>query len=595
LLSSLNRSSFKGGKKFMGISQRGYKKIKEKLISVYGEEKSKKVINQIEKLLEKYRKNIHFYQRKINFLNEKDIVLITYADNFMRTGEKPLVTLNRFLLNYLKEKISLVHLLPFYPYSSDDGFSVIYYKKVNPLLGNWKDLENIGKNFGLILDAVINHISAQSLWFIEYLKGNPRYKDYFISFEEIIDTSSVVRARTHSLLTKFIRKDEEIYLWTTFSPDQIDLNYQSEKVLLEMINVILFYAIDKGARIIRLDAIGHIWKKLGTSCLNLEEAHQIVQLLRAILDEICPSVLLLTETNVPYAENIKYFGDGYNEAQLIYQFPLPALVVHTFHSGDASRLAEWVKTLKVCTGKTTYFNLLASHDGIGLRPVVGILSKDEINELVDLAEKRRGFTSFVFTTEGEREPYELNITYYDIISNPERDEALNIKKFIAAHAILLSLVGIPGIYVHSLFGTNNYWEGVKKTGQKRTINRRKFKLSDLEKELSCPDSKSYKIFTSLKKLIEKRRQEKAFSPQGKQKIIVFSRHIFSILRISPDKAERILVLINVTERRQEVLLSKKDWVIQQKELFDLILELTFNLDNKIILEPYQVMWLKGIN
>lgn len=579
----------------MGISQRGYKIIKERLVSLYGEKKGAKTITQIKTILEKYRKNINFSNGKKNFLNEGDIVLITYADNFYQKGEKPLVTLNRFLLNYLKEEISLIHLLPFYPYSSDDGFSVIDYKKVNPLFGNWKDIKNIGKNFGLIFDAVINHISSRSLWFTEYLKGNPRYKDYFISFEQIIDTSSVVRARAHPLLTKFIRKGKEIYLWTTFSPDQIDLNYQNEKVLLEIINLILFYAVKKGAKIIRLDAIGHSWKRLGTSCINLEEVHQIIQLLRAILDEICPSTLLLTETNVPYKENIKYFGNGYNEAQLIYQFPLSALVVHTLHSGDTSRLMEWAKTLKVSTGRTTYFNLLASHDGIGVRPVVGILSEDEINRLVDLAEKRGGFISFVFTREGKKEPYELNITYYDIISDPGKEEELNIKKFIAAYAILLSIIGIPGIYIHSLFGTNNYLEGVEKTGQKRTINRKKFKLNDLEKELSCPNSKSYKIFNSLKKLIKKRSQEKAFSPQGKQKVLMFSRSIFSILRLSPDQTEKILVLINVTEGRQEVSLSKKDCGIEKKELIDLVSERIFSLDNKIILEAYQIMWLKGSN
>lgn len=578
----------------MSISQRSYKIIKEILTSLYGESKEGKIITQIEILLEKYRKNINISNYKKSFLDEKDIALITYADNFNQKGEKPLSTLNRFLVNYLSKEISLIHLLPFYPYSSDDGFSIIDYKKVNPRFGTWKEIKNIGKNFALIFDAVINHISSQSRWFTEYLKGNPRYKDYFISFEQIRDTSSVIRARAHPLFTKFIRKDKKIFLWTTFSADQIDLNYQNEKVLMEIIDLILFYVVKKGARVIRLDAVGHIWKKLGTSCLNLEEAHQVVKLLRAILDEIYPSALLLTETNVPYKENIKYFGNGYNEAQLIYQFPLSALVVYTLHSGDASRLMEWAKTLKVCTGRTTYFNLLASHDGIGVRPVVGILPEEAINQLVDLTEKRGGFVSFVLTREGKREPYELNITYFDIISEPEKCEDLNIKKFIAAHAILLSFIGVPGIYIHSLFGTKNYLEGVKKTGQKRTINRKKFQLSALEKELSCPDLKAYKIFTSLKELIKIRRQEKAFSPQGKQKVIFFSPYIFSILRLSPDQTEKILVLINVSERQQEVFLSKKDWKIEQKELFDLVSRCIFSLDNKVILEPYQVMWLKGL-
>lgn len=253
----------------MSISENNRKIIEEKLVFIYGEERSKKIIIEIERLLEKYRKNIYFQSRKRNFLNEKDIALIAYADNFKEPGEKSLVTLNKFLVEYLKEAISLVHLLPFYPYSSDDGFSVIDYRKVNPLFGDWNDIENISKNFDLIFDAVVNHISSQSLWFREYLKGNPGYDNYFIAFDTKVDTSSVVRARSHPLLTKFERKGKEVYLWTTFSSDQIDLNYRNEKVLLEVIDLILFYAIKK-AGIIRLDAIGHIWKKLGTSCINLE-------------------------------------------------------------------------------------------------------------------------------------------------------------------------------------------------------------------------------------------------------------------------------------------------------------------------------------
>jgi len=576
----------------MSISENNRKIIEEKLVFIYGEERSKKIIIEIERLLEKYRKNIYFQSRKRNFLNEKDIALIAYADNFKEPGEKPLVTLNKFLVEYLKEAISLVHLLPFYPYSSDDGFSVIDYRKVNSLFGDWNDIENISKNFDLIFDVVINHISSQSLWFREYLKGNPRYDNYFIAFDTQVNTSSVVRARAHPLLTKFERKGKEVYLWTTFSSDQLDLNYRNEKVLLEVIDLILFYAIKK-ARIIRLDAIGHIWKKLGTSCINLEEVHKIVQLLRAVLDEIFPDVLLLTETNVPYQENIRYFGNGYNEAQLIYQFPLPALVMHTFYCGDVSRLAEWAKSLKIFSKETAYFNLLASHDGIGIRPAIGILSDDEINELVNLTKKRGGFVSYATTSDGKREPYELNITYYDAITDSTDDEELNIKKFIASQSILLSFIGVPGIYVLSLLGTSNYLEGVEKTGQKRTINRKKFKFSDLKKELSCQNTKSYKIFTAFKELIKKRRKEKAFNPNGDQRVLCKSKNMFSLIRISPDCRERIIVLTNVTPKKQEFFISEKECGLNSKILFDLISGNSINIENKIILEPYQVMWLKG--
>lgn len=578
----------------MSISEKNRKIIEEKLIFIYGEKRSKKIIMEIEKLLGKYPKNISSPAKKKYLLNEKDVVLITYADNFWESQEKPLVTLNKFLKSYLVDTIFLMHLLPFYPYSSDDGFSVIDYKKVNPVFGSWEDIKNISNNFDLIFDAVVNHISSKSLWFREYLKVNPRYDSYFIAFDTNVDTSSVVRARAHPLLTKFRRKGEEVYLWTTFSSDQIDLNYNNEKVLLEIIDLFLFYAT-KNARIIRLDAIGHIWKKLGTSCINLEEVHKIVQLFRAVLNEIFPNVLLLTETNVPYQENIKYFGDDYNEAQLIYQFPLPTLVMHTFHSGDVSRLVEWANSLKIFSKETTYFNLLASHDGIGIRPVIGILSDDEINELINLVKKRDGFVSYATTSDGKREPYELNITYYDAIADPGNDEELNIKKFIASQSILLSFIGVPGIYIHSLFGTSNYLEGVEKTGQNRTINRKKFEFSDLEKELSCKNTKSYKIFTALKELIKKRRKEKAFNPNGDQRVLCLSKSIFALIRISPDYREKIIVLTNITNKRQEFFISEKECGLNNRKLIDIISENSVNIENKITLEPYQIMWLKNQN
>jgi sucrose phosphorylase len=230
-----------------------------------------------------------------------------------------------------------------------------------------------------------------------------------------------------------------------------------------------------------------------------------------------------------------------------------------------------------------------------MRPVIGILTDDEINELVNLVKKRGGFVSYATTSEGKREPYELNITYYDAITDSTDDEELNIKKFIASQSILLSFIGIPGIYVHSLFGTNNYSEGVENTEQKRTINRKKFEFSDLEKELSCKNTKSYKIFTALKELIKKRRKEEAFNPNGDQKVLSLSRGIFSFIRTSPDCQEKIIVLTNITNKRQEFFISEKECGLNNRKLIDIISENSVNIENKITLEPYQIMWLKNQN
>lgn len=313
-----------------------------------------------------------------------------------------------------------------------------------------------------MFDLVANHISSESIWFKEYLKGNPKYDDYFISIDKGADLSSVTRTRTHPLLTKFKRKGEDIYFWTTYSPDQIDINFANENVLLEIIDVILFYA-SKRARVIRLDAIGHIWKKLGTTCINLKETHYLIQLIRTVLDEVFPDTLLLTQTNVPHKENVGYFGDGYNEVQLIYQFALPLLVLHTFYTGDASRLLEWTSRIKNVSDKTAFFNVLATHDGLEVVPVKAILTNKEITDIADSVKERGGFISYKTVKDGNKKPYEMNTTYYSAIADSKNSEELNIKKFIASQAIILSLLGIPGVYIHSLFGTENYPEGVEKT------------------------------------------------------------------------------------------------------------------------------------
>lgn len=574
----------------MSVSKVSQEIIINKLEFIYGRNRAQDIFKKINELIDRYQKNSASKISRADFLNNKDIVLITYGDNIQATSKNPLQSLFKFSDEYLDQAINIIHILPFYPYSSDDGFSVIDYKKVNPALGDWKDIEDIGQKFYLMFDLVANHISSESIWFREYLKGNPKYDDYFISIDKDNDLSSVTRARTHPLLTKFKRKEEDIYLWTTYSPDQIDINFANENVLLEIIDVILFYA-NKKARVIRMDAIGHIWKKLGTSCINLKETHYIIQLIRAILNEIYPDTLLLTQTNVPHKENISYFGNGYNEVQLVYQFALSLLVLHTFYTGDASYLLEWASCVENVSDKTAFFNVLATHDGLGVVPVKAILTDKEITNIADNIKERGGLVSYKTAKNGSKKPYEMNITYYSAIIDSKNSEELNIKKFIASQAIILSLLGIPGIYIHSLFGTENYLEGVKETGQKRTINRKKFQYDELEEDLANLDSREHKIFTEFMKLIHKRKSEKAFHPNGKQEVLFLKRGIFSLLRTSPDGKGKIIALHNVTDNIQKFCFIKNQYGLNKKEYFDIISERIINIA-KISLKPYQIMWLK---
>jgi sucrose phosphorylase len=391
----------------------------------------------------------------------------------------------------------------------------------------------------LIYDAVVNHISSQSEWFREYLAGSPEYADYFIEIDSETDLSAVTRARSHPLLTTFQRDGKTVCLWTTFSADQIDLNFRNPEVLLRMLAVLLFYAAHS-AQIIRLDAIGHAWKEPGTTCLNLRGAHLLVQIFRAVLDMAFPDVSLLTETNVPHAENIRYFGDGRNEAQLVYQFPLPGLVVHSFQCGNAVKLTRWAQTLELKSDSCTYLNLLASHDGIGVRPLLGILNTDEIDALVQRTLTNGGYISRKDNGDGTSDPYELNITLFDIIADSELDEDINIQRFLTAQAILLAIPGIPAFYYHSLFGSSGDRTAVERTGQKRAINRRKINLPSLKNELADSQSRTARIFSELKKIIAIRKNQPAFNPYYPVKILPLAEQLFSILRTTPDQKSTVL-------------------------------------------------------
>ncbi|MDH4136388.1 MAG: sugar phosphorylase [Anaerolineae bacterium] len=540
-------------------------------------------------------------------LTERDVILITYGDQVMELDKPPLQTLAEVLENYVRGVITGVHVLPFFPYSSDDGFSVIDYMAVNPDFGTWADIERLGRNFRLMFDAVINHISAHSGWFQEFLKGNPQFADCFIVVEEGTDLSQVVRPRALPLLTRVQTAypsigpehwDERL-VWTTFSADQIDLNYANPDVLLKIIELLLLY-VEKGAEIIRLDAIAYLWKKIGTPCIHLEETHRVVKLFRTVFDAVAPHVMLITETNVPHEENISYFGDGTDEAQMVYQFSLPPLVLNAFYSGSARHLSEWAATLEAPSDTTTFFNFLASHDGVGVTPALGILSGEEIQELVEKTKAHGGYVSYRANPDGTQSVYELNISYFDALSDPRAAEPLDLqaRRFLASQAIMLSLAGVPGIYVHSLFGSRSYHAGVEQTGHYRSINREKFRRSDLERELANPASLRHRIFYSHLHLIRTRTAHRAFHPNASQQVLSVHPALFVLLRTAPDGSASLLCIHNVSDAEQPFQANLDSLLFPcSGQVCDLITGATFPVDVSgnltLHLAPYQVLWLTG--
>jgi sucrose phosphorylase len=533
-------------------------------------------------------------------LDEGDSILITYGDQFREEGRKPLAVLKSFLDSYLLGVVRGVHILPFSPYSSDDGFSVIDFREVNPEWGSWKDIEAIAADYTFMADLVLNHCSKESPWFQAFLRDEAPYNDYFITVKPGTDVSGVFRPRTHPLLTEFQTAAGPKLVWTTFSEDQVDLHYANPAVLAEMLSVFLMY-IEKGARIIRLDAIAYLWKEAGTSCLHHPKTHAVVKLLRAVTDEICPWVTIITETNVPHRENISYFGAG-DEARMVYQFALPPLLLHAFIKGDASFLREWAKSIILPGGGCTFFNFCASHDGIGVLPAKDILPENELALVIAETEKRGGFVSYKATSRGNI-PYELNINYFSAIAEETLSPSLRVRKFIASQAILLAMPGVPGIYVHSIAGSRNWREGVKLSGINRRINRGKFMYPAFREEMASPDCLREEVFSAYENLLTARMTEKAFHPLAPFRILPTEKECFALLRESlPEKDEkpsRVLCLTNLCPKDAELSFTAKDLDMGDERYFtELVDGDTFyptwetGHSFSLTLEPFEVLWLK---
>jgi sucrose phosphorylase len=566
---------------------------------LYGEEQANTAAERLEKLMTAYESRMPDPPAaQPERFSQRDVVLITYGDMLKDKSASPLSVLANFLESYLVGLVSTVHLLPFFPFSSDDGFSIIDYREVDPGLGTWSDVARFGHNFRLMFDAVINHVSVRSEWFQRFLNADPVYRKYFIDVAEGTDLSEVFRPRVHPLLTPFDTHDGEKLVWTTFSPDQADLNFANLDVLIDIVDTLLFY-IRKGATLIRLDAVAYLWKELGTSSIHLPQTHRVIKLLRDILDEVAPHVLLVTETNVPHEENISYFGNGKDEAQMVYNFSLPPLTLHAFHSENVDILSRWAQSLTLPSKHVTFFNFLASHDGIGLMPVRTLLGESEVKEIVKRIEALGGYVSYKSNPDGSRSPYELNINYLDALGNPEleaEDPEIASRRFLSAQAIMLSLKGVPGIYFHSILGSRSWKEGVIKTGRFRSINRQKLDLSTLEFVLEIEGSLRSKVFGGYCQLLRERISRQAFHPSGRQLVLTTHPAIFTTIRTSPTGENSVLCLHSVSRSIHRVLVDLSQSPLKSVDrLVDIFTGAVFTMNKgskmHIEIRPYGVLWL----
>jgi glucosylglycerate phosphorylase len=572
--------------------------VSDHLAALYGPGMAAAVRPKLDELLERWRARLPRVaapgRRDALPLTERDALLITYADQVREPGSSPLRSLGEFAARHLSGVVSGIHILPFYPWSSDDGFSVKDYYAVDPEFGTWEDIRALGGRFDLMFDAVLNHMSAQGEWFARFIAGDPAYRDFFVSVDGDPDLAQVIRPRALPLLTEFATGAGARKIWTTFSADQVDLNLRNPEVLLALLDVLLFY-VGQGARFIRLDAIAFLWKEVGTSCLHLPQTHRTVQLMRAVVEAVAPGTMLVTETNVPHVDNMSYFGDGTNEAHMVYNFALPPLVLHTFASADSRKLTEWAGSLALPGTGVTFFNFLASHDGIGVNPARGILSDAGIDALVRRTIAHGGLISYKQMPDGSRAPYELNINFFDALSNPgvAESQETQVSRCVCAHAIQFALVGLPGIYFHSLFGSRGDPAGAAESGIPRRINRGKNSREALERELAETGSLRAQVFAGLRALLRVRSGCTAFHPAGAQEIICTDPRLFALRRTSPDGREHMLCLQNVSAETVTVVVPSaavqagRPWrvVLGRRDALELV-----DRGVQAALLPYEVLW-----
>jgi sucrose phosphorylase len=562
---------------------------------LYGEERAKQLLPRLHRL---FKRHIEFRQGQrwgLPRWDENDCVLITYGDSVQYPGMRPLASLKSFLEKRLEGVFNLLHILPFFPYSSDDGFAVSDFRSVNPQLGDWEDIEALADEASLLFDLVLNHISREHLWFVNYIHNEEPGRDYVIEVDPNENLSMVVRPRSSPLLSR-VRTPEGIkHVWATFSNDQIDLNFANPDVLFEFIDIMLEY-IRRGARAIRLDAVAFVWKQIGTSCIHLPQTHEVVKLFRTLLEQLEPGAILLTETNVPHDENISYFAEG-DEANMVYQFSLPPLILHAIHLQTTKYLTPWVRSLEdeALPDGCTYLNFTASHDGVGLRPLEGLVPDEEVNQLLDEMRKLGGYVSMRATTEGADRPYELNISYFDAFRRADAaDDPWHIARFMLSQTIPLSMQGIPAVYFNALAATANDPLGVERTGMTRAINRRKWDGAELERLVDNPRTDTGRVFPEYIRRLRLRRGISSFHPDASQQVLDLPEGVFGLERRSLDGRERVLAIHNLSAATLVVTLPRLG--DQSASWFDALQQNVPDMDGDgLRLRPYQVVWLLELN
>jgi len=574
------------------LTQKDQKTIRSKLEDIYKIFLSKKDIEYFENEIVQIIKNFNKKNpKKKKNISEKTTLVICYGNSVYSEKKKSIKIFQSFFQKKLKNYFNTIHFLPFYPSSSDSGFAVKDHYKIENKLGNWSDIKKISKSNDIMADMVINHSSARGLWFRNFLKNRKPGKDYFLTVDSKFDISKVIRPRDHKLLKGINIFNKKEYLWRTFSADQIDLDFKNPSVLLRFIKIMI-YLIQNGVTVLRLDAIAYLWKESGTKCINLKKTHEIIKLLRIIINLLNVQTIIITETNLPEKENISYFGKNKDEANWIYNFTLPPLLIHALLFENSSFINKWSKKLPLTKLGNNYLNFIASHDGIGMRPIEGILNFKTTKNFLKRLKKNGSKFSYRKIRNKSKKVYEANITVFNALQKSDFDKTgkFFLERYLSAHSIMISFDGIPALYFNSLFGKSNDEAKYIITGNNRDVNRYRWNENNLLKRLKDNKSKQFIFYKNITNLLNIRRKHKAFHPNAFRATIDLGSKVFCLKRISIDKKQTIICITNISSETQNPKLNKKYHM--WKNLINP--QIKFKDKDYLSLKPFETMWLSNI-
>ena len=557
----------------------------------HSEEEINSVWSQLLQILDPYYVNYETNELENESIwDSSSAVLITYPDAIYRKDESTLRTLAEFFENRLSGLSSVIHVLPFLPSTSDGGFAVSNYEKIEETFGNWEDLKALSSKHKIMADLVLNHVSSSHPWVHQFMKSDEPGSSYIVAPSQTDIWEEVTRPRNSSLFTTLKTDKGFKRVWTTFGPDQIDLDWSNPHIFLEFFKLLVRY-INNGAEWIRLDAIAFIWKEPYTTCLHLDPVHSIVKLLNKCLNILKPSAVLITETNVPEKENISYLIDG-NEANLAYNFTLPPLLLEALYTGETDLLNNWLSNWNELPTYTSLLNFTSSHDGIGLRALEGIMEEKRMHNLLVESEKRGGLVSHRRMSNGQDQPYELNISWWSAMSHIGSDITLfQFERFLLSQVFTLSLKGVPAFYLPSILASPNDIDTFRKTGQRRDLNREKFEANKLIERLNNFDSPASKNISYLSQVIKVRSRLKAFHPEAFMKCISSNISNCVIIQRGSDE-DRVYVISNMSDKHLNISLFNEIGLFKlssKKRLIDNITGSNLNTGS-FTLNPYQVVW-----